>query len=68
MRPGEMRDFVGQGVVELTTGNGRGTRVVWNGRDQGTLGEVGQVVTRLWTLEGMVFPTETPVPSATPEP
>jgi cytoskeletal protein RodZ len=70
MRPGEARDFVGQSVVELTTGNGRGTRVVWNGRDQGTLGEVGQVVTRLWTLDGMVFPTptNTPSPSATPRP
>jgi hypothetical protein len=42
--------------------------VIWNGRDQGTLGEIGEVVVRLWTLEGMITPTPTitPIPSETP--
>ncbi len=68
MVPGASKEFVGQQVVEVVTGNGLGTRVIWNGRDQGTLGEIGEVVVRLWTLEGMITPTptRTPVPSATP--
>lgn len=70
MKPGDAKDFVGQTSVELTTGNGKGTRVIWNGRDQGTLGEVGEVVTRIWNLEGMVIPTATvtPTPTATEPP
>jgi cytoskeleton protein RodZ len=63
MPPGEAREFVGQSVIEVTTGNGLGTRVTWNGVDQGLMGDLGEVVTRLWTLQGMVIPT----PTATPE-
>jgi hypothetical protein len=69
MPPGEAREFIGQGVVEVVTGNGKGTRVVFNGIDQGDMGnELGQVVDRLWTLHGMVIPTPTftPTPSVTP--
>jgi len=70
LRPGESQEFVGQQVVELATGNGKGTRVVWNGVDQGALGGVGEVVVRLWTLEGMITPTptSTPPPTRTPRP
>ncbi len=70
MPPGEARDFVGQGVVEIVTGNGKGTRIVYNGMDQGIMGELGEVVDRLWTLQGMVIPTPTitPTPSVTPTP
>lgn len=66
MPPGEAREFIGQSVVEVTTGNGLGTRVTWNGVDQGVLGDLGEVVTRLWTLQGMVVPTPAPEPSAAP--
>jgi cytoskeletal protein RodZ len=70
MAPGESKEYVGESVVEVLTGNGQGTHVIWNGRDQGTLGEIGEVVVRLWTLDGMVIPTPTvtPVPSRTPAP
>jgi cytoskeleton protein RodZ len=70
MPPGEAREFVGQGVVEVVTGNGKGTRIVYNGVDQGVMGELGAVVDRLWTLQGMVIPTPTitPTPSVTPSP
>jgi cytoskeleton protein RodZ len=70
MPPGEAREFVGQGVVEVVTGNGKGMRIVYNGVDQGVMGELGAVVDRLWTLQGMVIPTPTitPVPSITPTP
>jgi hypothetical protein len=66
LAPGDSREFAGQNVIEVTTGNGQGTRVIWNGRDQGTLGELGQVVARLWTLEGMITPTPTLTPTPTP--
>ena len=70
LTPGTSKEFNGQAVVELTTGNGLGTRVIWNGRDQGTLGQIGEVVIRLWTLEGAITPTPTvtPIPSDTPPP
>ena len=57
-------------MVEVVTGNGKGTRVVYNGADQGVMGELGMVVDRLWTLQGMVIPsaTITPTPSITPTP
>jgi hypothetical protein len=74
--PGASKEFTGQNQVEVATGNGRGLRVIWNGRDQGTLGQVGEVVIRLWTLNGMVTPTptitptpgETSTPTPTPKP
>jgi hypothetical protein len=64
MVPGEAREFVGNSAVELWTGNGLGTRVVFNGQDQGTLGSLGEVVIRIWTLGGMITPT--PTATATP--
>jgi len=68
MPPGTSKEFNGQNVVELSTGNAQGTHVLWNGQDQGTLGQIGEVVIRLWTREGAMTPTPsvTPVPSLTP--
>jgi hypothetical protein len=66
MAAGEIKDFVGQSVVEIATGNGLGARVIWNGRDQGLLGKLGEAVIRLWTAEGMLVPTATVTPTATP--
>jgi cytoskeleton protein RodZ len=56
---GEIFEFQGEQVVELATGNGGGLRVYYNGQDQGLMGEVGQVVIRLWTLDGVLTPTAT---------
>ena len=64
MTPGEAREFVGNTAVELWTGNGLGTRVVFNGQDQGVLGGLGEVVIRIWTLAGAATPT--PTATATP--
>jgi hypothetical protein len=68
MPPGEAREFIGQSVVEVITGNGKGTRIIWNGVDQGLLGDFGEVVIRLWTVEGLVLPTPSPTPQVTPTP
>jgi cytoskeletal protein RodZ len=66
MGPGEELSFQGEAVVEILTGNGDGIRIFYRGQDQGLLGGVGQVVLRLWTLEGVI--TATPTVTRTPEP
>lgn len=62
LTPGTTREFVGNAVVEVWTGNGRGTRVIFNGQDQGRLGDLGEVIIRLWTVDGAVTPTPTATP------
>lgn len=65
---GESIDFLADDSVQVSTGNGAGVRVIYNGVDQGLLGEMGQVVTRIWTLEGALTPTptQTRTPTVTP--
>jgi hypothetical protein len=57
-------EYRAEQLIQVVTGNGGGVRVVYNGQDQGRLGEVGEVVTRLWDLNGAITPT--PTPSQTP--
>lgn len=67
--PGQaLPDYVGQ-VVEVWTGNGGGLRAVYNGQDQGLVGDLGEVVIRLWTTQGVLTPTptQTPTPTETPK-
>jgi len=67
--PGQpLPDYRGQ-VVEVWTGNGGGLHAVYNGQDQGLLGDLGEVVIRLWTLQGVLTPTptQTPTPTETPK-
>jgi cytoskeletal protein RodZ len=68
VRGGDIFEFQADEVVEITTGNGAGIRIFYNGQDQGLMGEVGQVVIRLWTLEGILTPTATitRTPTVTP--
>jgi len=68
VRPGSLLEYVGQELIEINTGNGAGLRVYYNGEDQGTLGDLGEVVTRLWTPDGVITPTptQTRTPTATP--
>lgn len=68
--PGEILEFQGLELIRLVTGNARALRVVHNGVDQGVLGEIGEIMTRLWTVEGETTPTPTAsaVPTATPSP
>ena len=67
-RPGDLLEYVGEEVIEVITGNGAGLRAYYNGQDQGTLGDLGEVVIRLWTKEGVITPTptETRTPTRTP--
>ena len=69
MRAGERYDYLGEERVEVFTGNGGGIRVIFNGQDQGLMGDIGQVVTRVWTPRGGQTPTPTQplTPTASPE-
>ena len=62
--PGELLEFQGEELIKVTTGNGGGIRVFFRGDDQGLLGELNEIVIRLWVREGAITPT----PSATPNP
>ena len=62
--PGELLEFQGEQLIKVTTANGGGVRVSFRGDDQGLLGELNEIVTRLWVREGAITPT----PSATPNP
>lgn len=66
--PGTSLDFVANEMVELSTGNAAGVRVLFNGQDQGLLGELGQVMIRIWTLSGAITPTPTQTGTPTPTP
>ena len=69
MGAGERYDYLGEERVEVFTGNGGGIHVIFNGQDQGLMGDVGQVVTRVWTPRGgqTPTPTQTLTPTASPE-
>lgn len=68
MQAGERLTFLGEDRVEVITGNARGLRIYLNGQDQGFLGDVNQVLTRVWTIRGMQTPTptQTLTPTASP--
>ena len=65
-RPGELLEFQGVDKILVTTGNGGGLRAFFRGKDQGLLGELNEVVIRLWVPEGAVTPTPSPT-SESPE-
>lgn len=67
-KPGDVLEYQASKAVEVTTGNGAGVRAIYNGQDQGALGGVGQVVTRIWTLAGVQTPTPTATPLWSPTP
>jgi hypothetical protein len=45
LQMGDRRDYYGNDHIELTTGNGKGIRVIYNQREEGVMGEFGEVVT-----------------------
>jgi hypothetical protein len=78
--PGETKLFEAAEQIAILTGNGAGLRVTYNGRDLGLLGNIGEVVSRVYLITGVAEPTATisptptvtvpatitPVPSSTP--
>ncbi len=79
LMPQDRQDYVGQNLIEVTTGNGAGVRAMLNQRDLGPMGDTAEVVTRQYLPGGVITvtptitftpsntapPTDTPSPTAT---
>jgi hypothetical protein len=63
--PGETKDFEAKDQVMVLTGNAAALRVKYNGRDLGLMGNVGEVVSRVYLISGIVTPTATISPTPT---
>lgn len=57
--PGSAYQFSGQERLELLTGNGAALQIFFNQNDVGVLGDYGEVIFRVFTVEGMMLPTAT---------
>jgi cytoskeleton protein RodZ len=65
--PDRSYNFQGERQIEVYTGNGAALEAFFNGRSLGTLGIYGQVVERVFVLEGIwtATPTITAIPTVT---
>jgi len=68
MLPGSAYPFAAVERVELITGNGAGLQVIFNQQDLGVIGQFGEVVLRVFTVQGVIAPTPIVPPTATPAP
>jgi len=66
--PGAGMSFSGQQSVEILTGSGSGIHVIFNEQDLGTMGNFGEVVDRIYTVNGVETPTATSSPTDTATP
>ncbi len=68
MQAGEEQSFLGDRAISVTTGNAGGLRIFFNDLDQGLMGEIGQVLIRVWTPRGAQTPTPTVTITPSPSP
>lgn len=68
LSPRETKIFEAQDQVVILTGNGAALRISYNNTDLGLMGNVGEVITRVYLISGIVTPTATipPTPTNTP--
>jgi len=72
--PGSAYSFSGNQRIEFQTGDGASLQVYFNQQDLGFLGDYGEVVQRVFSIEGVqtatpgILPTSTTAPSSTPKP
>jgi cytoskeleton protein RodZ len=64
--PGSAYPFAGENSIEIQTSNGAGLQLQLNGVDLGVMGGFGQVVSRIFSVEGEVTPTPTITPTPSP--
>ena len=57
--PGETKVFEANDQVMVLTGNAAALRITYNGRDLGLMGNIGEVVNRLYLISGVAIPTAT---------
>jgi hypothetical protein len=63
--PGTAYPFEAEDQVEVLVGSGAAIRIVYNGRDLGLLGGLGQVVNNIYLADEIITPTAQPTPTAT---
>jgi cytoskeleton protein RodZ len=63
--PGETKVFEARDQVMVLTGNAAALRVTYNGNDLGLMGNIGEVVSRVYLLSGVAVPTPTISPTPT---
>ena len=56
---GSAQEYYGQERIELLTGDGAALQVYYNQQDLGPFGQPGEVVNRIFTIEGILTPTPT---------
>jgi cytoskeleton protein RodZ len=66
--PGSAYTYAGNERVILRTGNGGGLQVYFNQQDLGLLGAFGEVVERVFTIQGILTATPGILPTSTPAP
>ncbi len=66
--PRETQVYEAENQVEVLTGNAAALRITYNGRDLGLMGNIGEVVSRIYLISGIATPTATiqPTPTNTP--
>ena len=64
--PGTAYPFEAEDQIEILVGSGAAIRIVYNGRDLGLLGGLGQVVSNIYMADEIITPTAQPTPSPTP--
>lgn len=69
MAPRETKVFEAEDQVVVLTGNASALRITYNGQDLGLMGGIGEVVSRVYMISGVVTPTATipPTPTETPQ-
>jgi hypothetical protein len=63
--PDSAYTFVGDDQIEVLTGNGEALQIYLLQHDLGLMGTFGQVVDRIYTLQGVENPTPTITPTGT---
>ena len=66
--PGSAYSFAGNEQVELLTGNGGGLHAYFNQQDLGVLGSYGEVIERIFSIQGVLTATPGIKPTSTPAP
>ena len=68
MAPRETKVFNAENQVVVLTGNAAALRITYNGQDLGLMGSIGEVVSRVYLISGVVTPTATIPPTSTNTP
>ncbi len=63
--PGTAYPFEAEEQIEVLVGSGAAIRIVYNGRDMGLLGGLGQVISNIYRADEIITPTAQPTPTPT---